>query len=694
MGKEGMVRTTCGLCYTGCGILIDQREGQHYRILGDPDSPVNRGIVCEKALASFDYLNHPERLRYPLRRKGERGEGRWDKVSWDEALETVAHGLDRLKERYGPESVAFIQGAAKGLQDTYLSRFANVFGSPNFVSHGYVCVLPRKFGSEVTFGFWPSPDYDHLPACVVVWGSFKSKVAEFHKTLEAKSRGAKLLVVDPRCTSLARNADLWIRIRPGSDLALALGLIQVVVQEDLYDKDFVDSWTSGFEELVRHVQDYTPRKVAKITWVPEERIRGLARLYAQIKPACIQMGNAFEHTVNSLQTARALSILKAITGNIGIPGGEVYWKPLPIIDRFDPRLTLQETLPKDKESLRLGSEMGFLPLYRYAHPPSVIKAMAEGVPYPVKGAYIQGANPLLTYPNARETHRAFEALTFLAVADHFMTPTAAMADIVLPAATYLEFDSLVYPPYYPIAQLQQRVAHVEDCRSDFEILGRLALKMGMGKHFQQDGRKFLDMVLAPAGIDFEKFRACGPLVGERLYEHFKAKGFDTPSGKVELFSRQLEAWNLDPMPVYREPPETPLSAPDLALDYPLVLTSWKSPYYRHSGGRQIRLLRELHPDPVILIHPKTASALGIHPGDWVRVVTRRGHIKQKALFSEDLDPRVVGADYAWWFPERGAETLYGWDESNLNILTDHNQPYGREIGSANLRGFLCRVEKE
>jgi anaerobic selenocysteine-containing dehydrogenase len=468
----------------------------------------------------------------------------------------------------------------------------------------------------------------------------------------------------------------------------------VVVNEHLYDRDFVESWTVGFEQLVRHVGDYTPRRVAEITWVPEDIIQESARLYARTRPACIQMGNAFEHTINSLQTVRALSILKAITGNIGIPGGEVYWKPLPILDRYDPRLTLQDALPKEKASLRLGSDMGFLPLFHYVPPPAVIKAMAEGRPYPVKGAYIQGANPLLTYPNARATYGAFRDLSFLVVADHFMTPTAAMADIVLPAATYLEFDSVVYPPYYPIAQVQRRVARVADCRSDFEILGGIARKMGMEEHFGENGRHLLDEVLAPRGLDFEAFKARGPLVGERVYDHFKDKGFDTPSGKVEIFSGRLEAWKQDPLPVYREPPETPLSAPDLAGEYPLILTSWKSEYYRHSGGRHVRGLRDLHPDPVLLIHPETASALGIREDEWVRVVTRRGHIKQKALFSEALDPRVVGADYAWWFPERGAKTLYGWDESNVNILTDHEPPYGREVGSANLRSFLCRVEKE
>jgi len=687
-------KSTCGFCYAGCGIVIHLEKGRPIKIEGDPDSPVNKGLLCEKGLAALDYLYHPERLRHPLKRKGNRGEGEWQRISWDEALGSISERLRSTRKNSGPESVAFIHGAAKGLQETYLRRFANVFGTPNVASMGHVCFLPRKFGSTMTFGYNPNPDYDHPPRCIVVWASHKPKIAEFHKTLEAAEKGATLIVIDPRKTALVRQGDLWVRLRPGSDLALALGMINVIIKENLYDKSFVNEWTVGFEELKRHVQNYPPDRVADITWVKKECIEEITRMYATAKPACIQMGNAFEHTINSFQTVRAISILKALTGNLSIPGGEVYRKSLSIPDRYAPELTLEHMLSEEKRKVRLGSDHGFAPFYQYAHPPSAIKAIVEGKPYPVRMAYIQGANVLVTYPNATEVFKALMGLDFLVVADLFMTPTAALADIVLPSASFLEFDSIVNPPYYPIAAVQQKAAELSECWPDFKILNELAKKMGLGEYFWKNEGSFLDVILKPVGIDFDAFKETGVLSGDKEYYHYKTTGFATPSGKVELFSDRLMEWGFDPLPTYHEPLETPYSAPELAKEYPLVFTSWKSEYYRHSGQRHIQALRKLHPEPVVHVHPETAATLHINEGDWVWVATKRGRIRQKAVLSQDLDPRVVGVDYAWWYPEKGAQDQYGWRESNINMLTDDSAPYSRELGTTNLRGVVCKVYKE
>jgi len=237
------------------------------------------------------------------------------------------------------------------------------------------------------------------------------------------------------------------------------------------------------------------------------------------------------------------------------------------------------------------------------------------------------------------------------------------------------------------------VAELDECWSDFKILNELAKKMDLGEFFWENERDFLDVILKPMGIDFDEFRERETLSGDKEYYHYKLKGFATASGKVELFSDQLREWGLDPLPVYYEPPETPFSNPELAKEYPLILTSWKSEYYRHSGGRQIGVLRKLHPDPVVYIHPETSSSLGITEGDWVWIATKKGHIRQKAAFSEDINPRVVGVDYAWWFPEKGADQLYGWRESNINILTDDSPPYNKELGGVSLRGIACKVYK-
>lgn len=688
------IKSTCGLCYAGCGILIHMEEEKPVGIEGDPESPVNRGVICEKAMASLEFLFHAERLRFPLKRAGERGGGDWKRISWAEALTTIAEKLISLKKSSTEESVVFIHGAAKGLQDTYLRRFANAYGSPNVASMGHVCFLSRKFGSTITFGYYPNADYEYPPQCIIAWGSNKAKIAEFHKTLEALEKGTRLIVIDPRKTELSTRAELWVPLRPSTDLALALGLIHVIIKEEIYDKSFVKEWTVGFEDLKAHIEDYPPERVEEITWVHRDRIKRMARMYATKRPAFIQMGNAFEHNINSFQTARAISILKAITGNLSIPGGEIFKKPLPIYDRYAPELTLDYMLPVEKKILRLGGKDGFAPFYQYAHPPTVIKVIKEGNPYPVRMVYIQGANPLLTYPNANEVYKAFLSLEFLVVADLFMTPTAALADIVLPSASYFEFDTIVNPPYYPIIQIQQRVAELEECWSDFKILNELAKKMFLREYFWDNEKDFLDLVLSPAGISFNDLRQQGAYVGEIEYYHYKEKGFGTPSGKVEIFSPQLLKWGFDPLPIYREPKEMPYGNPKLAREFPLIFTSWKSEYYRHSGQRQIKSLREKHPEPLLYIHPETAIKLGIREGDWVRIYTKRGSIQQKAVLSEGIEPRVIGVDYAWWFPEKGAENLYGWDESNINILTDDAPPYGMELGTPNLRGVLCKVNKE
>ena len=689
-----IIKSTCGFCYAGCGILVHVDNGKAVKIEGDPESPVNRGLLCKKALSSLEFLSHPERLRYPLKRKGNRGEGKWQRISWDEALGLISEKLRSTKKNSGAESVVFSQGAAKGLQETFLRRFTNVFGTPNLASMGHVCFLPRKFGSIMTFGYNPCADYDYPPRCIMVWASNKPKIAEYQKTLDASKNGAKLIVIDPRKTELTRQADIWVRLRPGSDLALALGMIHVVINEGLHDKLFVNEWTVGFDKLKRHIEDYSPERVEKITWVEKGTIKNMARVYASTSPACIQMGNAFEHTINSFQTMRAISILKALTGNLSVPGGEVFQKPLPIPDRYAPELSLDDMLPEEKKRVRLGSDAHFAPFYQYAHPPAVITAISEGKPYPVRMAYIQGANVLVTYPNAKETFNALMALDCLVVADLFITPTAALADIVLPSASFLEFDSIVNPPYYPVAQIQQKVAEIEECWPDFKILNELAKKMDLGEYFWEDERDFLDVILKPMGIDFDEFRERGALSGDKDYYHYKAKGFNTPSRKVELFSDRLRDWDFDPLPIYREPPETPYSNPELAKEYPLIFTSWKSEYYRHSGQRQVKTLRAQHPDPLVYIHPDIAAELGINEGDWVWIATKRGRIQQKAALSDDIDPRVVGVDYAWWFPEKGADQQYGWKESNINILTNDTPPYNKELGSTSLRGILCKVYKK
>jgi anaerobic selenocysteine-containing dehydrogenase len=428
--------------------------------------------------------------------------------------------------------------------------------------------------------------------------------------------------------------------------------------------------------------------------VPAETIKELARVYATNRPAVIATGNALEQNINNFQTNRSIFILEAITGNIGRPGGQIQWAVPPVIRKHSPEFEMGDKITNEMLAKRLGAEFKIAPIAKWALPQSMVQGLITGKPYPLHVVYVQGGNFLLSWANAQDTYKALNKLDFLAVADYFMTPTAALADIVLPVGNYLEYDSIRYIPFPPqLPQITQKVVQVGERWSDSKIYLELAKKLGLREYFWNDEEELNDAILKPCGVTFEEFRQIGILTGAKQYRIHEKEGFETPSGKVEIYSERLKKWGFDPLPVYNEMPETPVSDPDLAQEYPLVFTSYKPRPWSHSQGRQIDSLRSLHPEPMVSIHPETATTLGINENDMVYIETKRGKIKQKAVLADWLDPRVVVVDDAWWFPEKGPTELYGWSESNNNVLTSNQPPYAREMGTTNLRGILCRVYK-
>ena len=358
------------------------------------------------------------------------------------------------------------------------------------------------------------------------------------------------------------------------------------------------------------MKSYSLKALAEATWVPEEKIAEAARLYARTPPACIQWGNAIEHSIHSVQTARALMILKAISGNLDSPGGNVN-RPSPSTLRPG-EFVQSKSFPEKREQLlapefRLAATMGFTPSQ------TVVKAILSGKPYPIRMMYLQGGNPLLSYANAAETYLALKKLDFLAVAEIFLTPTAQLADIVLPTATNFEFDDMGHygMPHGFLLARPKVVDPPGECRPDLLILNELGKKCGLAKSFWPDLRSCLDEVLKPVGLDYEAFRKVGNLKGNWTYKNYERNGFSTPSKKIEIFCSRLKDWGYDPLPVYR--PEFPLpdSGPHRVEDYPLILTSAKDPCYFHSAYRNLPSLRKISPDPVVLIHPRTAAEAGV-----------------------------------------------------------------------------------
>jgi anaerobic selenocysteine-containing dehydrogenase len=695
MINSGVIRTTCAICLADCGVLVHLEDGRVAKIEGDPDAPLNKGALCPKGLAALEFLNHPDRLRYPLRRKGKRGKGRWERVSWDESLGELAHNMSRAKEEYGPETVLWLRGAARGIQDNIFTRLANAFGSPNITSMAYSCYHPKVNAMKFTFGTFLMQDYYHPPSLILVWGNDPQATSTpiYEPIRRAINKDSKMIVIDPFEINLAKNADLWIRPRPSTDMALALGMINVIINEELFDRDFVRDWSVGFDELKAHVQEYSVKNVENITWVPAEKIKELARFYATTKPAVIQIGNADEQNVLALQTQRAIYILEAICGNIGVPGGEVQWTNPPLASRNSPSFTLQDNIPKEMRDKRFGKEH-LAPFINYALPQSIVKALIEGKPYMPRIAYIQGGNLINTWSDSLKTREALNKLEFMAASDFFLTPTTQLCDIVFPVAHYLEHDGIRHSPELPfLAQVQQKVVDGGECRSDCQILIELSKKLGLGKYFWDDEYAFIEEMLKPSGITFDEFKKVHVLSSVREYRHYERNGFSTRSGKAELYSSYLKECGYDPLPTYREPPETPLSEPDLAYEYPLILTTRKPAVFRHSNFRQIKSLRDERPDPIVNIHPETAKKLGIEDRDWVYIENKRGRITQRAEFTDSIDPRVVVADHGWWYPEKGIDELHGCMESSINVLTSSNLPYSPEMGTPTLRGMFCKVFK-
>jgi len=677
-------------------MLVYVAGGKAIKVASDPDSLKSNGRLCSRAVASLERLYHPGRLTYPLRRAGERGSGKWERITWEDALNEIAEKLLRARDTSGTESVALVKGFYDRHAD-FVSRLGNVFGTPNVASIDNTCYVPSATGRLMTYGFDGVPDLNGSPECVMCWGNSANP---------AVKEGVKLIVVNSLRTAAARKADIWLQPRPATDLALALGILNVIINEKRYDHDFVSSWTTGFTRLEEHVQPYTPESVSEITWVPAEAIVAAARLFTSYRHACLMTGNASEDTYNSTQFARAIAIIQAICGLLDIPGGTIETQGA-IKNEATSEDILRQELPAKKERIKLGSEHGYFPpsdLWHSIaskpveiHPQHLLTAILEGQPYKIEVIGVMGSNPLLTWSNSRRVYDAFMKAPFSFVSELVMTPTAALADIVLPVASYLETNGVVVSSLgsgVTFLQAQQKVVQVGECLSNQEIVIKLAEKLGLGRFFWKDLGSYLDAYLAPVGVTFSELcRMPKMITSATRYRKYVDKGFNTPSGKVEIYSSLCAKWGYEPIPIYHEPDETPASRPELVEEYPLVLTNAHEAHYIHSQDRYLETFRREKPEPLVIVNPATAAKFGISEGDMVYIENKRGRIKQKAALSQDIMPGVICVGHGWWFPERGASELYGWDEANVNILTDDSPPYSPEMGSPRMRGFLCKMYK-
>ncbi|MBI4689283.1 MAG: molybdopterin-dependent oxidoreductase [Nitrospirae bacterium] len=693
-------KNICRVCHGGCGTIVSVENNKVINVKGDAESPVSKGWMCIKGLSSPEIANHPDRLKNPLKRKGGRGNGQWEVISWEQALDEISYRLGKIKGDFGPETIALGQGTGRH-HYMHVVRFANQLGAPNWYEPGLAqCFIPRITVSNLTYGNFVVADYygEVNPSCILFWGhnplitSADSELAiAVHRALR---KGCRTIAVDPRKSETAEKCEMWLPVRPGTDAALALAMINIIITRELYDKDFVEKWTVGFDDLKRHVSVFTPEWAEKITWVKAEDIVNAATLYATNKPAVLEWGVSIEQNTNSLHTARALAILRAITGNIDVPGGDILG--MNILKSYP---VLKDKLSPESSKKRLGYEefkllSGWRAYMPSAHIPALFKAMCEGDPYKIRALLIFGNNPLLTVSNPKRVYEGLMKLDLLVVTDLFMTPSATLADYVLPAAFWTEIDHLMGFPLVAenFAVAQAKIAQTGECRQDEWIMDELAKRLDLPGS-DMTYKEIFDYQLSDLGITFDELSKKGYYCPPVKYRKYEEKGFRTPSRKVELFSSVLKRMGYDPLPTFKEPPESPVSNPELSKKFPYVLiTGSRRREFFHSEHRQIPTLRKYRPDPCAEIHPSVAEKIGLSDSDWVIVSSQRGEIRMKARLTEKIHPAVISIDHGWWFPEREKENFGVW-ESNANLLTNDSPPYDPAFGSYQLRGLLCNIRK-
>ncbi len=725
-------KVVCMQCHNACRLAVGVDADRLVSVEPDKEFPGTRSSYsitkgCPRRRNVIEYFYHPARLNYPLKRSGARGENKWQKITWEQAFEEIASRMKEIIAKHGPEAIATTSGTGR-THDEIRQRFFNLLGSPNHVGAGAICYGPMCAVSHMLFGWRVFPVVKANTRCILLWGGGGPRYWDVFWQAARKARrenGAKIIVVDPRKTDAVRHADLWLQIRPGTDCVLALAMINHIIQKGLYDKSFVEKWCHGFDQLKERAAEYPIEKAAKITWLRKEDIVQAAEWYATLKPGATNHGMGIEHQPGSIETLHAHYILSALSGNIEEKGGDIFPTPYPGIIH-EQEIAAHDRLSEEQvnktlgiERFRLLSRKGFDLIQAnvarlwgkeannrtsyecFAHAPSVYRAALTGKPYPVRGIITLSSNPMVTQPNTKLVYEALKSLDLYVVVDFFMTPSAQLADYVLPATTYLERPWLwTYSGVVGSERAMPKTVPGEyDRRDDYDFWRGLGLELGQEADWPWETLEALyDYRLAPVGLTFQQFMAQGGYLSvPKEYKRYQKVGFATPTGKVELYSTILEKLGYDPLPQFKEPPETPFSQPQLAEKYPLILITGGrvQPYY-HSEHRQVASLRKMHPDPIVQINSETAKNLGISDGDWVWIESPRGKIRQKCRLFDGIDPRVVHVEHGWWFPEEdGAErSLHGVWKSNCNVLTDDDPAICNSIsGGWPLRGFLCKVYK-
>jgi anaerobic selenocysteine-containing dehydrogenase len=682
--------TICRLCSSCCPVEATIEGGRLVKAERKSFLPEKKRMRCPKLNAAADIVYSPERLKTPLIRENRKSGTLFREASWDEALDHVAGKFKFFKETHGPQFVCWLRGMAAdwGAPWDYANRFMNVYGSPNSIGNGSVCHVAREMAHTYTYGAMTAPDF-RQSRCIVVWGKNDGDTnpQAFENIIFAKEQGAKLIVIDPIRTGLASMADMWLQIKPGHDGLLAMSIIHEIISKNLFDESFVQDWTVGFEALKDAAGDFEAEKIAEGIWLEPEEIRNVARLYATTRPACIIDGNGLDMQLNVFQQTRAVCILRGLTGNLDKPGGDLIPQPIPIRN-----IQLKDRLPEGIKSVAQG-----YPLFNTFHKTwginaqsSVVDAILDKEPYPLKMLVVQSGNPAVTMADSNRAVKAFQRLDFMVVLDLFMTKTAKMAHVVLPACSSFEKTQLnrAFIRNSPII-LQNRVIDcVGDSWPDWKITFELARRLGMDKEFPwKSAEEVIDYQLEPAGISVDMLRKTpgGVRFEDLTYEKYKARGFQTPSGKMEIHSQRLKDAGQPPVPVFGGDALNPISFYNDRANFPVVgISGARTRNFTHSQFKNIPSLLKRERGYFIDIHPEDAREQGINEGSRVRVETPKGSVHMQVRISNVVHPGSVRIGWGWGNLD---------SRLNLNNLTDDDKR-DPVTGTPSSRSFMCRLTKE
>ncbi|MBI3243081.1 MAG: molybdopterin-dependent oxidoreductase [Chloroflexi bacterium] len=661
---DGYIPTLCEMCVWRCGVRAKIAKGKVVKLEGNPDQPHSQGRLCARGQSGLMTTYDPDRVLYPLVRVGQRGEGKFRRASWDEALDIVATKMQEIKDKYGPEAMIF--SSTHNLSQVGFENLLNGFGSPNYGTQRSLCFNAMIVANLMTYGMEePARDYSQLKYLILTGRNLTEAIStsETAAFVDAVARGVKVIYIDPRYTKTAAKSTEWLPIKPGTDLAFHLALLNVIIGEKLYNEKFVEEHTVGFDELAAEVAQYTPEWAAALTEIPADMIRCIAREFSEAAPyALAHNGWRTSNFVNSFQTQRAITILNAITGNWGVTllpaagegGGGLGKPPQPPYPRIS--------------ALRLDGvpwKYPFVPL-KLGVFQQLRDSILEGKPYQARGWFISRQNPVQSLPDRNRTLEALGKMDFIVTVDVILNDTSWFADVVLPEASYLER----YDPLLPVGNrifLRQPVVEPQgEAKSALWIFKQLGERLGLSDFFQyEDEEDYLRQQLMPLGVTLEEIKTHGFIELPKKEGGLEYK-WNTPSGKIELKSSTLEGAGYTAIPKWEAPPAAP--------DGQFHLLTGKVGQHTQMSTQNNQYLHKYQDEPRLWMNAQSAEKLGLKDWDLVEVTSEVGSVKLALQVTQAIRPDSVYMTPGFGKLSKGLTTAYGVGASDSVLHVTYTDP--------------------